>query len=125
MEPKLTLDEAKQIVATKTAPRVTEEGIKARIAEVSYTTVLVDGKPTGTLCLIVMQNGWMSTGFSAPASVENYDEEVGRRYAFDNAFKPLWQLEGYLLREKLFIVERMKQVASQSAPAATPETPIN
>jgi hypothetical protein len=44
-----------------------------------------------------------STGFSAPASPENYDEEVGKRYAYDNAFKPLWQLEGYLLREQLFI----------------------
>lgn len=97
MEPKLSLDEAKQIVATKTAPRVTEEGIKAKIKHVAYIDI-VNG---GTLCVITMENGWMSTGFSAPASSQNFDPEVGKRYAYDNAFKPLWQLEGYLLREQL------------------------
>lgn len=98
-EPALTLDEAKAVVATKTAPRVTEESIKAKIARVDYH--LVGAAGLGTICVITMQNGWLSTGFSAPASAENFDPEVGRRYAFDNAFKPLWQLEGYLLREAL------------------------
>ena len=48
-----------------------------------------------------MKNGWVSTGFSAPADARNFDAKVGDRYAYDNAFKPLWQLEGYLLREAL------------------------
>ncbi len=100
MKPEITLDEAKEIVATKTAPRVTEESIEAKIASVDYTT-LVMGETIGTLCIITMRNGWLSTGFSAPASTENFDAEVGKRYAYDNAFKPLWQLEGYLLRERL------------------------
>lgn len=97
MEPSLTLDEAKAVVATKTAPRVTEESIKAKIANVEYLTP----KPYVTICMITMKNGWTTTGFSAPASAANYDPEVGKRYAYDNAFKPLWQLEGYLLRERL------------------------
>ena len=96
-EPVRSLDEAKAVVATKTAPRVTEESIKAKIASVQYTVVA----STGTFCVITMKNGWMSTGFSAPADARNFDAEVGRRYAYDNAFKPLWQLEGYLLRERL------------------------
>lgn len=100
MEPKLTLDEAKAVVAAKTAPRVTEESIKAKIKNVAYIKVV----NAGTLCVITMENGWMSTGFSAPASIENYDEEVGKRYAYENAFKPLWQLEGYLLREQQHIL---------------------
>lgn len=99
-EPKLTLDEAKAVVATKVHPRVTEESIKAKIASVDYTTLNV-GNTLGTLCIITMRNGWMSTGFSAPADTRNFDAEVGQRYAYDNAFKPLWQLEGYLLREQL------------------------
>jgi hypothetical protein len=98
-EPPLSLDEAKAVVATKQAPRVTEESISAKIKNVAYMKVM----NCGTLCVITMENGWVSTGFSAPASPENYDEEVGKRYAYDNAFKPLWQLEGYLLREQLFI----------------------
>lgn len=36
LEPTITLDEAKAIVATKTAPRVTEDSIKAKIATVEY-----------------------------------------------------------------------------------------
>lgn len=97
MEPNITLDEAKAIVATKTAPRVTEDSIRAKIKSVEFETV----NETGTICIITMRNGWMSTGFSAPADVANFDPEVGKRYAYDNAFKPLWQLEGYLLREQL------------------------
>lgn len=104
MEPQLSLDEAKAVVATKTAPRVTEESIRAKIASVEFT----NPAPTATICIITMKNGWVSTGFSAPADARNFDLEVGKRYAYDNAFKPLWQLEGYLLREML---------ASGSAPA--------
>ena len=100
MGPKLTLDEAKAVVATKTAPRVTEESIKAKIKSVDYTTLAI-GETLGTLCIITMHNGWVSTGFAAPVSTENFDAEVGKRYAYENAFKPLWQLEGYLLRETL------------------------
>jgi len=100
MEPKLTLDEAKAVVAAKIHPRVTEESIKAKITDVNYETIVM-GETIGTLCIIIMQNGWMSTGFSAPADTRNFDKDVGQRYAYDNAFKPLWHLEGYLLRETL------------------------
>lgn len=96
MEPNLTHDEAKAVVATKTAPRVTEESIKARIKDVKY-----EYREQLTICIIIMVNGFMVVGVSAPASPANYDQKVGDRYAYDNAFKQLWQLEGYLLREKL------------------------
>lgn len=97
-EPALSLDEAKAVVATKTAPRVTEESIKDKIAKVEY---VMNGQLT--ICIITMVNGWMTTGVSAPADARNFDPEVGKRYAFDNAFKPLWQLEGYLLRNTLYL----------------------
>lgn len=96
MEPELSLDQAKAIVATKTAPRVTEESIKERIHDVAYI-----GHGQLCICIITMKNGFMVNGVSAPASPANYDLAVGQRYAYDNAFKQLWQLEGYLLREQL------------------------
>lgn len=96
MEPKLTLVEAQEIVATKVYPRVTKESIEAKIKSVAY---LRHGHLT--ICLITMKNGFMVLGKSAPADIRNYDKEVGERYAYDDAFKPLWQLEGYLLRETL------------------------
>lgn len=100
MEPKLSLNEAKVIVAQKTAPKVTEESIKAKISTVNYETYVM-GETVGTLCIIEMKNGWISTGFAAPVSAANFDAEVGKRYAYNKAFEPLWQLEGYLLRDRL------------------------
>jgi hypothetical protein len=96
-EPELSLEEAKAVVDTKVHPRVTEISIREKIASVRY--YVIDG--IGTMCVITMKNGWLSTGFSAPADARNFDAKVGERYAFENAFKPLWQLEGYLLRERL------------------------
>lgn len=96
-EPSLSLEQAKAVVETKTAPRVTEASIKDKIASVKY--LLEDNLLT--IAIITMSNGFMVHGVSAPASPENFDPEVGKRYAFDNAFKQLWPLEGYLLRQRL------------------------
>lgn len=94
--PSLSRGQADLAVSKKTAPKVTEESIKAKIqnSEFIHHSQL-------TICIITMFNGFMVTGVSAPASVANYDKEIGDRYAYDNAFKQLWLLEGYLLREKL------------------------
>jgi hypothetical protein len=96
IEPKLSIEETRDIVETKTAPRVTEASIKARIKNVDYLYF-----QQLTIAIITMTNGFMVQGVSAPASAANFDAEVGKRYAYDNAFKQLWMLEGYLLREKL------------------------
>lgn len=54
-----------------------------------------------TICIITMQNGFTLIGKSAPASPENFDPEKGKRFAYEDAIKQLWPLEGYALREKL------------------------
>jgi hypothetical protein len=92
----ISLDQAKAIVATKTAPKVTEESIKAKIADVKY---IISGQVT--ICLLTMANGFVIDGLSAPASPENFNADVGQRFAYNNAFLKLWPLEGYLLREQL------------------------
>ena len=38
--------------------------------------------------------------FSIYRKEENFDEEVGRNIAHKNAREQVWQLEGYLLRDK-------------------------
>lgn len=95
-EPALSLGETQAIVETKTAPRVTEASIKAKIADVEYFRVR-----HLTICIITLRNGFFVEGHSAPAAPENYDQQIGERYAYDNAFRQLWPLEGYLLREQL------------------------
>ena len=105
MEPMLSLDEAKAVVATKTAPRVTEEGIRAKIASVDYLMPEIVNDHASddmtTICKVRMKNGFVFIAHSTPASKANFDAEVGKRYAYDNAFKQIWTHEGYLLRERL------------------------
>lgn len=100
----------------KTAPRVTPEDLEAVIASESYFTA-ADGVigavdhhetidvplPLGllTFCVLVLRNGFTVTGESACASPENFDAEIGRRIARENAKQKLWPLLGYELRTKL------------------------
>lgn len=54
-----------------------------------------------TFCVLVLKNGFTVTGESACASPENFDAEIGRMIARENARNKIWMLEGYLLKEKL------------------------
>lgn len=54
-----------------------------------------------TFCVLVLQNGFTVTGESACASPENFDAEVGRKVARQNAINKIWPLMGYELRTKL------------------------
>ena len=108
-EPSLTLEQAQAAVATKTAPKVTKESIEGRIASVTYHHI-----DHLTICVIQMVNGFFQMGKAAPASPANFDPEVGKRYAYEDAFRGLWKLEGYLLREQLYQQDRAAQAAKQS-----------
>ena len=54
-----------------------------------------------TFCVIVLVNGFTVTGESACSSPENFDAEIGRKIAFENAKQKVWPLMGYELRSKL------------------------
>lgn len=57
---------------------------------------------TFTVCLLTLINGFNVSGESAAASLENFDVEIGRKIAKDNARNKIWALEGYLLKQKIF-----------------------
>lgn len=82
-----------------TAPRLTPEKIDDTIlAEQFY----VFPGTTLTVCALTLRNGFQVTGESAAASPSNFDEELGRKIARDNARNKIWAFEGYLLRQKLY-----------------------
>ena len=54
-----------------------------------------------TFCVLVLRNGFTVTGESACASPENFDAELGRKIAWENAVAKVWPLMGYELRSKL------------------------
>ena len=81
------------------APRLTPILIDETIAKEYYHVV---PNTTLTICVLTLQNGFTVTGESAAASPENFDEEIGRKIARDNAREKIWSIEGYLLKEKLY-----------------------
>lgn len=101
-----------------TAPRVTPADIQANITSEFYFTAS-DGvfgasqhRPNSvragtalgllTFCVLVLRNGFTVTGESACASPENFDAELGRKIARENAINKVWPLMGYQLREQLY-----------------------
>jgi hypothetical protein len=84
------------------APRVSPDGLDAVIAGEMYH---VFPGTTLTVCCLVLRNGFTVTGESAAVSPENFSEEIGRKIARAEARDKIWQLEGYLLRERLYQVE--------------------
>lgn len=103
----------------KTAPRVTPADIEANIVSEHYFTAedgvlgcmpenatprshpCPDALSLLTFCVLVLRNGFTVTGESACASPENFDADIGRKIARQNAVQKIWPLMGYVLREKL------------------------
>ena len=54
-----------------------------------------------TFCVLVLKNGFTVTGESACASRENFDAELGRKIARQNAVQKIWPLMGYELRTRI------------------------
>jgi hypothetical protein len=80
------------------APRLTPAHIDAQIlAEQFY----VFPGTSLTVCALTLKNGFHVIGEAACASPENFDADIGRKIARDNARGKIWSLEGYLLRSKL------------------------
>ena len=108
-----------------TAPRVTPSDIEANIASEHYFTawdatrtfnskdtvtigsdLYNDEHPsvlkTLTFCILVLRNGFTVTGKSACASPENFDAELGRKIARQDAVNQMWALMGYELKQRLY-----------------------
>ena len=101
------------------APRITPESIESCIAMECYTTGecfsvwrydvssveekkrLLDELELVTVCILVLRNGFKVIGESVCVSRENFDAELGRKIARQNAVGKIWALEGYLLKQRL------------------------
>lgn len=101
----------------KTAPRITPVDVQeVVIAEFFFTAregiigatgrhppsiILNQSTARLTFCVLVLRNGFTVTGESACASPENFDAEIGRKVARQNAEQKIWPLLGYALKESL------------------------
>lgn len=83
----------------KTAPRVTPTDIDGTVDSAAY---YVFPGTTLTICALTLKNGFTVVGHSAAVIADNFNEEIGRKIAFDDARDKIWPLEGYLLRQELY-----------------------
>lgn len=108
-----------------TAPRITLVDIEANIQSEHYFTARdgrmgaiinevyvgrelpqaedtdLDALDQLTFCVLVLKNGFTVTGESACASPKNFDAEIGRKIARQNAVNKVRQLMGYELETRL------------------------
>ena len=87
------------------APRVTIEDINSVIMDVTFT-MLPSGKVM--VCEITLLNGFTVRGESATVSKENFDQDLGRDISYSKARDKIWELEGYLLQQKLYMDRRSR-----------------
>jgi len=76
---------------------VTEGGMQQKITRIQYFQV---PDTTLTLCILFMVNGFTVRGESACVDPKHFDKEKGEKLAYEDAFRKLWPLEGYLLAEE-------------------------
>lgn len=102
-----------------TAPRITPQELQENVASVHFFTAaqgavgaqdariapehVGDFHPLDllTICVLVLKNGFTVTGESACASPENFDAELGKKLARQNAEQKIWPLMGYHLKQQL------------------------
>lgn len=96
----LEVTDAESAAVQKTPNRVSLESIERRVVYVEYINPKTI--PHMTIAVVDLENGFVLVGKSAPADPENYNRELGEKFAYEDAIRQMWQLEGYLLRERMF-----------------------
>lgn len=81
-----------------TAPRVTPEAVESAIMDEAYH--VFEGT-TLTVCCLTLRNGYTVVGESACADPQNFNAELGRKFAKKDATGKIWPLLGYALRDRL------------------------
>ena len=79
--------------------KVTVTDITARVTETVYS--VLPGTTT-TICHLRMVNGYTVLGTSACVDPTKFNQALGEQYAYEDAIKNCWPLEGYLLAERRF-----------------------
>ena len=88
---------AMALVSALPERKLTKEFLESEIDKTEYNRL----GGTITHCTITTKSGFTFTGESACASPENFDADIGRKIARENAVEKIWLLEGYLLKQHL------------------------
>lgn len=92
------------VIAAITPTSVTPEAIANEIESEHYRNLGGALKQTGptanvTLCVFVLKNGFVIIGKSACVNSENFNEDLGRKLAREDAVRQMWPYLGFRLAD--------------------------
>lgn len=95
--------------------KVSKDQVMAAIVGKSFTLL-----PCGrtTICTLTLESGFTVRGESSVVDATEFIQELGEKYAYEDALKQVWQLLGYDLAKKMHLV---KQGTPASRVVATEE----
>lgn len=89
---------------------VTKGALEHLVAQSKTEYAVFDSKLT--VAVITLPSKFKVIGQSSCVDANNFDKELGEKYALENATEKLWELEGYLLANDLY---RAKEPSSYAA----------
>jgi hypothetical protein len=84
----ITNEKLGELLAASRAGRVMPEYMKSRITGTDFKCIC----ETVTHCRIVLDNGFSVNGESACERAANYNQQIGEKICYDNAFRQLWPM---------------------------------
>lgn len=100
-------EEPPQLAPPIFAPKVTVHEVENEIVNEYYRNVgsavkALVGSPlyNVTLCILELRNGFTIIGKSACVNSENFNEDIGRQLAREDAVKQVWPFLGFRLADK-------------------------
>ena len=94
---KLGVIAAMALVATLPERKLTKEFLESEIERAEYNRMT----STITHCTIVTKSGFTFTGESACVDPNNFDQKIGEKFAYENAFEKMWLPYGFWLHKAL------------------------
>lgn len=94
---KLGVITAMALAAALPERKLTKEFLESEIDKVEYNRF----GETNTHCTITTKSGFTFTGESACVDPNNYNKELGEKYAYENAFEKMWTPYGFWLHKAL------------------------
>lgn len=81
------------------APRIRQKDIDSVIVGEDYI-VLPSGKTM--ICELTLENGFTVRGEASVVSKANFNHDIGKKISKQNARDKIWELEAYLLQERVY-----------------------
>nr|WP_312275372.1 Gp49 family protein [Moraxella sp. CTOTU46711] len=94
---KLGVISAMALAAALPERKLTKDFLESEIGNVEYVRI---GEKT-THCTITTKSGFTFTGESACVDPNNFDQKIGEKFAYEQAFEKMWMPYGFWLHKAL------------------------